>query len=127
MDLGTDAALTLNDTYSGTIIMCGGATCAVTLPAPSALIAGWWCRFIVNNEAAAVTITGTADTIIGHVVTGPDNDERQLQPPSAGLMDVVSFTTAVLLGDWVELVCDGSQFHITGSSRIADAITVTSP
>ena len=127
MDLGTDASLQLSDQHTGTIILCGGATCAILLPTPASLVAGWWCRFVINDETAAVTITGTADTIKGHICTGADNSNQQLQPTSSALSDVISFTTSVVFGDWVELTCDGSAYYISGRSRVANAITLTSP
>jgi hypothetical protein len=127
MDLGTDASLQLKDQHTGTIILCGGATCTVQLPTPASLVAGWWCRFVINDETAAVTIMGVTDTIKGHICTGSDNTNQQLQPTSPALSDVISFTTNVVFGDWVELVCDGTAYYISGRSRVTNAITLTSP
>jgi len=128
LDLGTDDALTLSEKHSNNIILCGGATCAVTLPNANTLPVGWNVKLVVNDETAVTTITGVADQMIGHVVTGHDNQNRQLQPPSAINFDVITFTAGGLKGDWVELVCISSGlFWVNGDSRTTDKITCTSP
>ena len=128
LDLGTATALTLAARHTNTIILCGGATQAVTLPNANTLPVGWNVKFVVNDETAVVTITGVADQCIGHVVTGGDNQNRQLQPTSASLFDKIIFTAGGLKGDWVEITCITSGlFHVSGDCRVIDKITCTSP
>ena len=127
-DLGSATALTLKRRHTNTVFLCGGATQAVTLPNANTLTAGWNVKFILNDETAAVTITGVADQCMGHVVTGHDNQNRQLQPTSAILFEVIIFTTNALKGDWVEITClDDGFFHVRGDCRVTDKITCTSP
>ena len=128
IDLGTATALTLATRHTNTIFLCGGATQAVTLPNANTLPAGWHVKFILNDETAAVTITGVADQCMGHVVTGHDNQNRQLQPTTAILFEKIIFTTNALKGDWVEITClDDGFFHVRGDCRVTDKITCTSP
>jgi hypothetical protein len=128
IDLGTGTALTLAPKHSNTIFLCGGATQAITLPNANTLPAGWNVKFIVNDQTAAVTITGVADQCMGHVITGGDNQRRQIQPTSAIMFDKIIFTVNVLNGDWVEIIClDDGFFHVRGDCRVIDAITCTSP
>jgi len=128
VDLEDDSTLVLKRGHTNTIFLCGEAACAVTLPNANTLPAGWNVKFVVNNETAAVTITGTADQCIGHVITGADNQRRQLQPTSAILFDKIILTDAALKGDWVEITCITSGlFHVRGDCRVVDKITCTSP
>mgnify|MGYP003658296729 FL=1 len=127
-DLGTVTALTLASRHTNTVFLCGGATQAITLPNANTLPNGWNVKFILNDETAAVTITGVADQCIGHVVTGHDNQNRQLQPTSAIRFEKIIFTGGAKLGDWVEIInLDSGLFHVRGDSRITDKITCTSP
>ena len=127
-DLGTTTALTLTAGHTNTVFLCGGATQAVTLPNANTLPVGWNVKFVVNDETAVVTITGVADQCIGHVVTGGDNQNRQLQPTSASLFDKIIFTAGGLKGDWVEITCITSGlFHVSRDCRVIDKITCTSP
>ena len=128
IDLGTASALTLRRRHTNTVFLCGGATQAVTLGNANTYPIGWNVKFVINDQTAAVTITGVADQMIGHVVTGHDNQNRQLQPTTAINFDKILFTAAVLKGDWVEITCisDG-LFHVRGDCRTTDKITCTSP
>ena len=127
-DLGTDSGLTLEGRHTNGVFLCGGATCAVVLPNANTLSNGWNVKFILNDETAVVTITGVADQCMGHVVTGHDNQNRQLQPTSAILFDKIIFTAGAKLGDWVEIInLDSGFFHVRGDSRVTDKITCTSP
>ena len=128
LDLGTDTALTLSNAHNNAVILCGGATQAVTLGNASTYPVGWNVKFVINDETAVVTITGVADQMIGHVITGADNQKRQLQPTSAIAFDVIIFTAGGLKGDWVEIICISSGlFHVRGDCRVIDKITCTSP
>jgi len=128
LDLGTDTTLVLKPRHTNSIILCGGATCAVTLGDASTYPLGWNVKFVVNDETAGTTITGVADQMIGHVVTGHDNQNRQLQPTSAINFDVITFTAAGLKGDWIELVCISSGlFWVNGDCRTTDKVTCLSP
>jgi len=128
LDLGTDSALVLRPWHTNSIILCGGATCAVTLGDASTYPLGWNVKFVVNDETAGTTITGVADQMIGHVVTGHDNQNRQLQPTSAINFDRIIFTAGGLKGDWVELTCISSGlFWVNGDARTTDKITCDSP
>lgn len=128
IDLGTTTQLTMSAHHTNTIFLCGGATLGVSLPSASALPNGWNAKFICNDETAAVTITGVSDEMIGHVVTGGDNQNRQLQPTTAILFDKIVFTADVLKGDWVDITClNSGSYHVRGDCRITDKITCTSP
>jgi hypothetical protein len=128
INTGTDTSLTLTELHSGVIFLCGGATLAVTLPAAAELTNGWNVMFIGEDASsgtltATTTITGAGtNELIGHTVTGGDNGNRQLQPPSAGAKDNVKLHTIAARGDWVEITKIGSNFLVFGSSRINNGL-----
>ena len=126
LDLGTDSALVLTQGHTNTTILCGGATCAVTLPNANTLSVGWNVKFVVDDETAVTTITGVAEQCLGKVITGGDNAKRQLNPPTAILFDVITLAGGALVGDWCEITCITSGFFfVRGDSRVANAITCT--
>ena len=112
----------------GTIFTIGSATSTLTLPTLAAAGKGWWCRFVVNDETAAVTIVhnsgDSTNQMVGNVITGGDNTAMQLQPTTPGTaFDTICFTTAVIQGHFVEISTDGVLRYVTGNSAVTDAIT----
>ena len=114
----------LSRTDSGMIYTVGTVTTSVTLPTVADATNGWHVEFWVNDETAATTITAPGtDLILGHVVTGADNNNRQINPASVIDTEVVTLTTSAVKGDWVRIFCDGTNYFISGDSRVNDAIT----
>jgi hypothetical protein len=127
-DLGARTSFVLRARHTNTIFLCGEATNAVTLPAAANLPDGWTVMFIGHHATSATltnttTITGAGtNELIGHTVTGPDNQNRQLQPETAGAKDSVKLHTIAARGDWVEITKIGSNFFVCGSSRITNGL-----
>ena len=127
-DLTAAKSITVAD--CGTMFTIGSATLTHTLPLMSDAGKGWWCRFVVNDETAATVIdqngSDTADQMLGHVKSFTDNASVQLSPATEGTaFDKITFTTAVVQGDWVEVWTDGTNWFVSGESCCgsADAIT----
>ncbi len=119
----TDRTLTAAD--GGKKFTIGTATAAVTLPTVAVAGSGWSCEFWVNSNTAATTITAPGtDLILGHVRTGEDNTTPQLMPASVIGTETLVFTTSAVQGDWARLFCDGTNYFITGMSRVTDGITL---
>mgnify|MGYP003123733732 CR=1 FL=1 len=115
---------TLEPHDSGKIFTVGAYTVSVTLPTVGVAGNGWFVEFWVNDNSAATTITAPGtDLIIGHVVTGADNNNRQLNPATVIDTEVVTLTTSAVKGDWVRLFCDGTNYFISGDSRVNNGIT----
>ena len=114
----------------GTIFTVGAAATAVTLPLLANAGKGWWCRFVVNNESAAVTIaqhsSDTANQMVGHVKTFSDNAVPQLSPQTEGTaFDLITLTDACVQGDFVELYTDGTLWYVEGESCASGADIIT--
>jgi len=83
----------------------------------------------IGHHATSATLTNTTtitgagtNELIGHTVTGGDNQNRQLQPQSAGVSDSVKLHTIAAQGDWVEITKIGSHFFVCGDSRINNGL-----
>jgi len=115
---------TIKAEESGMIYTVGVETAALTLPTVAEAGNGWFMEFWVNDETSATVITAPGtDLIIGHVVTGADNNNRQLKPSSNIQTETVTLTTSAKAGDWVKLFCDGTNYFISGDSRVNNGIT----
>jgi len=121
--LGGTKTLTAAD--CGTMFTIGATVGAITLPTVAQAGKGWWCEFWVNDisQACVITAPGT-DLILGRVSSQTDNVETQLHPVTDIPTEVLTFTAAVVRGDWASLWCDGTNYYVTGHSRIVDAITL---
>jgi len=128
IDLAALTSFSLRARHTNTIFLCGEAALAVALPAAAGLPDGWTVRFVGHHVTSGtltntVTITGAGtNELIGHTVTGGDNQNRQLQPATAGVKDNVKLHSIAAGGDWVEITKIGSNFFVYGDSRITNAL-----
>ena len=123
------ASKTLTTADCGTYFTCGGAAATLTLPTVADCGPGWWAEFWVNDASQATTIQAQGtNLILGWVLTVSDNDPSvNINPPTAPASgtDTVTLTGDCLLGDFVRIWCDGTNYFMEGQSRIVDAITAT--
>ena len=121
----TTKTVTIAD--SGKVFMlnlAGGFT--VTLPSATAdNIAGWHWTFIVGTDptTAYIIAGGTADLMAGKVVCSAGGNEDE---ENARTGDVVTFVANTsLIGDKVEIYCDGVGYYAYGITGAAGGITIT--
>jgi hypothetical protein len=97
------------------------------LPAPAA---GLRFKFIVANapETASYTITtnGTTQNVIYGSVSSSDLDAGgDAALTNATAVDVITFVDSkAKIGDWVEVICDGTNWYLQGHCQVFDAITL---
>ena len=126
----TATAKTVDVADCGTIFTVGAAATAIVLPLMSSAGKGWWCRFVVNNETAEVTIaqhaSDSANQMVGHIKTFTDNAAVQLSPATEGTaFDLITLTDAVVQGDFVEVYTDGTLWYVSGESCASGADIIT--
>jgi hypothetical protein len=122
------AATTINVSDSGKIFItpqtAGGVGVIYTLPAVASAVGAHF-RFINGAPAALagiVTITAPANTLQGVIMKGPVGGALLL---SVGGSTSVNFATAAsLIGDYIDLQCDGVNYYVSAMSAIALGITV---
>lgn len=120
VDTITGATSIKNDDTGTTFILNAAGGAAVTLPAPEA---GLNYKFIVGAAFATTDwtiVTESNATIIqgavlvnGAVVPGADED-------------TITFAAAAeSVGDYVDLISDGTNWYVSGAGAVAASITLT--
>ena len=120
------AATTLSTGDSGKVFTIDqDAAYAITLPKAADAGVGWNAKFLLTDIGAnLVTIEpdSTEDTLIGMVVSAAGS-EAAAQSAESGV-DVLSFISGAQAGDFVELLCDGSNFYVSGMIHDSAHITI---
>ena len=104
--------------------LAGGFT--VTLPTVDASnIAGCHWTFIVGTDptTAYIIAGGTADKMAGKVVCSAGGNEDEENAITGDQFNFVANTA--LIGDKVEIFCDGTGFYGYGITGAAGGITIT--
>ena len=96
-----------------------------TLPAPAA---GLHFKFIVaaapSGASYTVVTSGSSNIIVGAFASSADAGGSMDSEASGG--DTISFVDGqAAVGDWVEVISDGTKWYATGISADEDALTIT--
>jgi hypothetical protein len=125
------ADITLEKADCGTYMMLNVASgCTVTLPSISDAGEGWWCRFYVATNCSSNTYViqenagSDTDTIIGGI-NELEVDTSDDGPSSTGCTFITFANALDTVGDFVEVICDGSNWYIFGQSKLDGAIALT--
>lgn len=115
------ATTTLTKADSGkTIMLAAAAGFAINLPAPQA---GLKFRFVVGLAFATTNFTVVAPS---NVIQG-GADVNSTFVPAANENTISFVASAETLGDYIELVSDGTNYYANGVGTAAGAITFTAP
>lgn len=111
---------------SGSVFFLGSATGFVsTLPA---VAAGLRFTFIVSTAptSGSHTVVGASGTPIkGHVLTNDVNSATDADFGTAGELTITFVVNKAVAGDRAELYCDGTNWFVTASCSVFDAITIS--
>lgn len=111
---------------SGATFFLNSATEFVsTLPAPAL---GLRFTFIVKAAPSGASYTivtnASGNVILGHILTSQDAGGSADSETSGG--DTISFVDSkAVVGDRVDVICDGTSWFARASSKVFDAITIT--
>lgn len=120
------ATNTITAEESGKTFFLSSATEFVsTLPAPAA---GLRFKFIVaaapSGASYTIVTNASANVIVGAFASSADAGGSMDSEASGG--DTITFVDGqATLGDWVEVISDGTKWYATGISADEDAITIT--
>lgn len=120
------AANVITAAESGKTFFLNAATeFASTLPAPAI---GLRFTFIVTGAPSGasytVTTNSSANIMLGHVLTSQDAGGNADSETSGG--DTLSFVDSkAVVGDRADFECDGTNWFVRASSKVFDAITIT--
>ena len=119
----------INTSDTGKILItpqtAGAVTPIYTLPLPAA---GLHYRFI-NGSAGAlngsvqINTNGAAGILYGNVIGGPVNGIALLAVSAN--TQTRFLTAASLVGDFIDLISDGTNWYVNAVTRVGGAITVT--
>ena len=121
------AAKTLTTGDSGKVFtITQSSAFKISLPKATDAGVGWNAKFLITTAGSfAVTIEpdSSEDTLIGMAVSAAGS-EAAAQSAESGV-DVLSFISGAAAGDWVELLCDGSNFYVSGMIHDSDHVTIS--
>lgn len=122
LDAKTVAETLSKDDNSKTLLLAGTGV-ALTLPAVADIEAGWNIRAQVSGNIATTNFTIVSQT---NVIQGVAVVNGASVP--AVNENTISFVVApTAIGDYVDIVFDGTNFLVTGIAAAAGAITFTAP
>ena len=120
------AAKTLDPSDSGKVFTIDqDAAFSITLPTAAQAGAGWSARFIVTDIGSndvKIIPDSSEDTLIGMIGSA---DSSGGESAESGVDELVFKSGASGPGDWAELICDGSNFYVSGQEHDNDGMTIS--
>ena len=120
------AAKTLEPSDSGKVFTLDlDGTFSITLPTAAQAGAGWTARFImtdIGSNDVKIIPNSSEDTLIGMIVSA---DGAAAESAESGVDELVFASGNSGPGDWAELICDGSNFYVSGQEHDADGMTIS--
>ena len=122
------AAYQLLESDSEKIFMLNLATgFTVTLPSVEDAGAGWRCKFVAKiapTTAYIIKEEATEDTDV-IIVEGIINVAGDAGVANTGCTNVNFVANQAIIGDWVEIFCNGTNFFVSGLASVAAGITAS--
>jgi len=122
---------TLQTSDSGKVVLFDSTTArTATLPVASTAGAGWHCRVQVKTAATSgshvVKENTASDTNIlrGHMTTSGSAAATDAANANSGFTNV-NFTTVARPSDYVDILCTGTQYLVSGHYSNEAAVTFT--
>jgi|TARA_R100000049_G_C1912720_1_gene59696 hypothetical protein len=119
------AAKTLDPSDSGKVFTLDqDASFDITLPTAAQAGVGWNARFILTDAGSGtvkVIPNSAEDTLIGMIES---IDTSAGASAESGVDELIWVASTAAVGDWAELVCDGSNFYVSGQMHDNDHITL---
>ena len=120
------AAKTLDPSDSGKVFTIDqDAAFSITLPTAAQAGAGWNARFILTDAGSGtvkVIPNSAEDTLIG-TLGSADGGTTSSMSAESGVDELIWVASTSAPGDWAELICDGSNFYVSG--QIHDSAHMT--
>ena len=121
------AAKTLDPSDSGKVFTLDqDATFAITLPTASNAGVGWNAKFILTDAGSGtvkVIPNSDEDTLIG-TLGSADGGTTSSMSAESGVDELIWVASTAAPGDWAELICDGSNFYVSGQMHDSPHMTL---
>ena len=118
---GTTTYVMTAEDSGKTFMVSGGAQTVTLLPAAS-LIEGWNCKFITTASPSGDKVIGAGSTIIHGSSANGSGDAGAASDGTAKTS--VTIEAASQAGNFVEIVCDGSAYYVSGTHGQNNATTM---
>lgn len=101
----------------------------MTLPLMSTLYAGWRIRIIIKTTATSngyiVSENGSDNNIIvTNNIVELEVDTADNAPSNTGHTTITLVNGKAVLGDWIDVECDGTKFYVHGMTNVDAAVTL---
>ena len=117
---GTDTYVMRAEDSGKTFLVSGGAQAITLLPAAS-LIEGWNCKFLTTASPGGDKVIGAGSTIMHGASANGSGDAGGVSDGTAKTS--VTIEAASQAGNMVEIICDGSLYHVSGTHGQNNATT----
>ena len=123
-----DLSLTAAD--CGTLMVLNIASgCTVTLPSVAEAGKGWWVRFVIGTNVSSNTVIITektsADTdVLRGGINELEVDTNDDGPSTDGATTITIANGTDTVGDFVEFICDGTNFYFYGQTKLDGCMTI---
>ena len=121
------AAKTLDPSDSGKVFTLDqDASFDVTLPTAAQAGAGWNAKFILTDAGSGtvkVIPNSAEDTLIG-TLGSADGGTTSSMSAESGVDELIWVASTAAPGDWAELICDGSNFYVSGQMHDSPHMTL---
>lgn len=109
---GTDTYVMTEADSNKTFLVSGGAQAITLLPAAS-MVEGWNCRFITTASPSGDKTIGAGSTVIHGATANKDASGGGASTDSTAATNVI-IEAASQAGNWLDVICDGSLYHVRG-------------
>lgn len=121
--VAVSAARTLLPSETGTtFVLSLAAGFIVTLPAPEASLRYKFLVGVAPSGTGNYVITATGAIISGTVLTGEISTAGNVAATKTGINIIKD---SAVVGDWVEIVSDGTKWYLSGATSLAASVTFT--
>ena len=121
------AAKTLDPSDSGKVFTLDqDSSFDVTLPTAAQAGAGWNAKFILTDAGSGtvkVIPNSAEDTLIG-TLGSADGGTTSSMSAESGVDELIWVASTAAPGDWAELICDGSNFYVSGQMHDSPHMTL---
>ncbi len=111
------------------LVLNAAAGLTVTLPSVAEAGKGWWVRFVIGTNVSSNTIVITektsADTdVLRGGINELEVDTSDDGPSTDGATTITIANGADTVGDFIEFICDGTNFYFHGQTKLDGCMTI---
>jgi hypothetical protein len=129
--LSASISLSSDEDSGKTFLLASTTPMTVTLPAISDAGAGWNARFLVtsipttSNHVVTENTASDTNKMVGSMASGELSSSGLAPTNHSGFTQVNFVNTLIKASDYVDVVCDGASWYVSGRVEDRQGITFT--